>query len=532
MASDTESSIEPACESFSGDESNARQALDSFFRLSMDLLCVIGLDGRFQRLNAATEKILGYGAQELVGKSWFEIVHSDDLAATQDAVRHLSAGGQLTSFKNRCLCRDGSYKRLLWNLSAEASPQFIYAAAHDVTRRQQAEEATRRADKFLTSIVENIPHMIFVKDAQDLRFVRVNKAEEEMMGLSQSEMLGKNDYELFPGDEANFFIEVDRSVLEGGTLLDIPEETVHCATGIRVFHTKKIPIFDEAGQPQYLLGISEDITEFKQAEGELRARNALMHADLELARAMQEAFLVRQYPRVPQKAGAGESVLSFHHRYIPNAALGGDFFHVAALSGTCAGVFICDVMGHGVRSALVTAMIRALVGEKSLAAADPGGFMTAINEHLHGILEQARTPMFASAFYLVADMARGRLTYANAGHPSPLRVRRGAGTVEPLLTENSPSGPALGVFPNAVYESASCAMADDDLFVLVTDGVFEVQGHDDEYGEARLLDAVRRRVNLPVDTLFDELLQEIRAFSTNGVFADDVCLVGVNVSRL
>ena len=362
--------------------------------------------------------------------------------------------------------------------------------------------------------------------------MRVNKAEEEMMGLSQSQMLGKNDYELFPGDEANFFIDVDRSVLEDGTLLDIPEETVHCAKGIRVFHTKKIPIFDDAGQPQYLLGISEDITELKQAEGELRARNALMHADLELARAMQEAFLVRHYPRVPQKAGPGESVLSFHHRYIPNAALGGDFFHVAALSDSCAGIFICDVMGHGVRSALVTAMIRALVGEKSLSAADPGAFLTVINEHLHGILEQARTPMFASAFYLVADMARQRLTYANAGHPSPLRVRRDSGIVEPLLAQNCSSGPALGVLPDAVYESASCALSAADLLVLLTDGVFEVQGHDDEYGEARLLDAVRRRVHLPVDALFDEVLQEIRDFSANGEFADDVCLVGVNVNRL
>ncbi len=524
-----EFSTEPACEPlFGAEEQNARQALDSFFCLSMDLLCFIGFDGCFKRLNPAFERMLGYSQQELLDKPWFDIVHPDDLAATQHLVQRLSSGGQAASLENRCRCRDGSYKWLHWNLSADVSPQFICAAAHDITRRHEAEEATRRADKFLTSIVENIPHMIFVKDAQDLRFVRVNKAEEEMMGLSQSEMLGKNDYELFPGDEANFFIDVDRSVLEGGTLLDIPEETVHCATGVRVFHTKKIPIFDEAGKPQYLLGISEDITELKLAEEELRARNALMQADLELARAMQEAFLVRQYPRIPQKAAPGQSVLSFHHRYIPHATLGGDFFHVTALSDTCVGVFICDVMGHGVRSALVTAMIRALVGEKNPAAADPGAFLTSINSHLHGILEQARTPMFASAFYLVADTASGRLSYANAGHPSPLRVRREAGVVEHLLAPGSPSGPALGVFPEAVYETISSAMAADDLFVLTTDGVFEVQGHDDEYGEERLLDAVRRRINLPVDALFDELLQEIRDFSANSEFVDDVCLVGVN----
>ena len=162
MAPDQKSSIEAACEPLSGDECDAKQALDSFFCLSQDLLCLIGLDGSFRRLNPAFERILGYSPQELLGKSWFEIVHSDDRAATQDAVQRLTEGGQATSFETRCLCRDGSQKRVLWNLSSDIAPQCIYAAGHDVTRRQEAEEATRRADTFLTSIVENIPHMIFV----------------------------------------------------------------------------------------------------------------------------------------------------------------------------------------------------------------------------------------------------------------------------------------------------------------------------------------------------------------------------------
>ena len=515
-------------------ESAARQALDSFFNLSLDMLCIIGFDGYFKRLNPAFERVLGYSQGEMLARPVFEFIHPDDRAATEAQAQRLLAGERVEEFENRYRCQDGSYKWLLWNSSSDAAQQLIYAAAHDITLRREAAEATRRTEKFLTSIVENIPHMIFVKDAEELRFVRINKAEEEMMGLSQAQMIGKNDFDLFPEEEAQFFTTKDRSVLEGRTQVDIPEETVHSARGVRIFHTKKIPIFDEANHPQYLLGISEDITESKEAEEELRARNALMQADLDLARAMQEAFTVRQYPNFPQTAAPGESAFCFHHRYIPAAMLGGDFFDVLALSDTCVGVFICDVMGHGVRSALVTAMIRALIGEKSSATTDPGEFLMMINRQLHGILEQAHTSMFASAFYLVADAATGRICYANAGHPSPLRVRRAGngGTVEPLLAPDDPSGPALGVFQDAVYETVSGELAADDLIVLFTDGVFEVHSVHDEYGEERLLAALRQRMNLPMPALFDELLTEIRQFSTSGEFEDDVCLVGMNIAQL
>ena len=124
---------------------------------------------------------------------------------------------------------------------------------------------------FLKSILDNIPDMIFVKDAGDLRFVRFNKAGEKLLGLKQKDLIGKNDYDLFPKKEADFFIRKDRAVLRGRKLVDIPEEPIHTRKrGIRILHTKKIPLFDSSGKPRYLLGISEDITARKNAEEALR----------------------------------------------------------------------------------------------------------------------------------------------------------------------------------------------------------------------------------------------------------------------
>ncbi|MGE0711709.1 MAG: PAS domain S-box protein [Planctomycetota bacterium] len=129
----------------------------------------------------------------------------------------------------------------------------------------------REANAFLSAIVENIPHMIFVKDARELRFVRLNRAGEELLGFPRGELVGKGDADFFTPEEAASFTAKDREVLASGQLRDIPEEPIHAARGLRWLHTKKVPIIDEeSGKPHYLLGISEDITLRKTRDRALR----------------------------------------------------------------------------------------------------------------------------------------------------------------------------------------------------------------------------------------------------------------------
>ena len=142
---------------------------------------------------------------------------------------------------------------------------------------------TRERDAlFLDSIVENIPHMIFVKDAEELRFVLFNRAGEELLGTSRDELIGCNDYDFFPEEQADFFTNKDRQVLARGTVHAIPEEPIDTpGHGRRYLYTKKIPIFGSDGQPQYLLGISLDITDRKFVEEELkRAKEAAEAANV------------------------------------------------------------------------------------------------------------------------------------------------------------------------------------------------------------------------------------------------------------
>jgi PAS domain S-box-containing protein len=137
-------------------------------------------------------------------------------------------------------------------------------------------------EEFLNNVVENIPNILFVKDAEKLKYIRCNKAHEQLLGCPFEEIAGKNDYELFPGEIANSFIAQDREVISSKKLLDIPEEKIKTRDNEeRILHSKKIPILDENGNPKYLLGISEDITELKRAEAELKQAHVFTGAVLD-----------------------------------------------------------------------------------------------------------------------------------------------------------------------------------------------------------------------------------------------------------
>ncbi|MDR3405032.1 MAG: SpoIIE family protein phosphatase [Chthoniobacter sp.] len=272
---------------------------------------------------------------------------------------------------------------------------------------------------------------------------------------------------------------------------------------------------------------------FSRSEETLRKKNAEFEEDLRLAREAQMALLPRGFPSFPRGTPPQESALRFHHRYDPRHSVGGDFFDVPMVSDTKAGLFISDVMGHGVRAALMTAVIRGIVAQFAATVPDPAMVLAEINRVLLPILRQAGTPMFASAFYMVVDAATGETHFANAGHPSPLLIRRQTGEIERLGLPGRAHGPALGMLENAVYRSGTQDLASGDMVIMFTDGIFEVDGPNEEpFGQKRLVEAVRRRISLSPGQIFNEVIDEIHKFAVKEEFEDDVCLLGMEVDHL
>jgi PAS domain S-box-containing protein len=154
----------------------------------------------------------------------------------------------------------------------------LFAQLEHSEQLRLAEERAIQTSSLLDAIVENIPDMVFVKEADRLSFVRLNRAGEELLGRARDELIGMTDFDLFPASEATFFVTKDREALASGELVDIGEEPIHTTRGVRWLHTKKVPLLDRAGRPRYLLGLSHDITAHRELVAELSAAKSTAEA--------------------------------------------------------------------------------------------------------------------------------------------------------------------------------------------------------------------------------------------------------------
>lgn len=413
--------------------------------------------------------------------------------------------------------------------------------ADDLSDSQHQAEKLELENKMLRAVLDSMADNISIKDLKG-RYIFDNAAHCRFLGAARtSEVVGKTVFDFLPPDIAAKFYAEDLQVLQSGEpLVRCVDPSVDSA-GNRVWMSvTKMPLRDDDGRLLGLVSATHDITSRKNAEEQLaryaeklREKNAQLEEDLETARELQNALLPQQYPRFPGSASRETSALRFHHFFRSCSGVAGDFFHVYQISDSVAGIFISDVMGHGVRAALVAAMLRTLVEDSRAYATRPARFLQELNRGISEILKHTHLPIFVSAYYLVVDVARGELHYANAGHPSPLWVRRSHRSAEPLPRPTSKFDPVLGIFADAEYQGFSCELSPGDIVLLFTDGLFEVQGVDSQFfDQAGLLKCVRQRVDLDADELCKQLVEEVQRFAGAKDFADDVCLIALEVDHL
>ncbi len=266
---------------------------------------------------------------------------------------------------------------------------------------------------------------------------------------------------------------------------------------------------------------------------QLRERNREMENDLSMARDIQQAFLPRRYPEFPRGVAEGQSAIRFSHLYYPSGAVGGDFFDIIRVSDTQAGIFISDVMGHGARAALVVATLRGLIEQFSQVAHDPGVFLTQLNHTYASIFSQTGDLMFATALYLVVDVRTGRIVYTDAGHPYPVRLRRDTQEVEELAFDEGSKGPAIGLFDDSIYKNSECVLSLNDLLLFYTDGLSEAKGPEMEFYESgQMLDVIRAQMQSSPAQLLNALVENAQQYSARTDFDDDVCLLGLEMTRI
>ncbi len=395
-------------------------------------------------------------------------------------------------------------------------------------------------------LLENTPDQIYFKDSQG-RFIQASRSVANFMGVANpQDLIGKSDFDFWSRQTALETSADEKKIMETGLpLIGKVEKLTYPNGKVSWDYTSKLPLKDSKGRTIGVYGINKDFTKIKEMEdalaeernrlrtttAQLEAKNAQLEADLRMAREVQLALLPRDYPKLSRLGSSGYSALTFAHLYRPAEAVGGDFFDIFPLSQNRAGVFICDVMGHGLRAALITAVIRTLLEELRHLMDNPGRFLSALNLQLRAILERVDEPFIATAFYLIADAAAKKTEFSNAGHPVPIRVRRNDNIVEQLLERDGKHGPGLGLFDNVAYSTFHSPFDPKDCILLFTDGLYEVDSPSgEEFGLNSVVASLRSHSNLPAEQMFNALLTDACDFSNKQEFDDDVCIVAIEQS--
>lgn len=389
------------------------------------------------------------------------------------------------------------------------------------------------SEELLVQLLNHIDDNIYFKD-RDSRFILINEAFAQRLNMRPEDVVGKTDFDIFTEEHARPAFEAEKQIMETGEPLIGLEEKETWANGHRTWvSTTKMPMRDDEGNIFGTFGISRDITEHKLNElkvekyaRKLAQINRQLREDLHMAANLQLAFLPQFYPNFPEAADG--KCVEFFHRYIASKQISGDLCAIHKLNDSEAGMLVCDVMGHGVRSALITAIVHTMIGDLTRRNLPPGEFFSEMNRQLRPIFKSQDSFIFVTASYLVLNVETGTLRGASAGHTTPLIIHNQTPLeVAPLQAAEHINGPALAIVQNIDYKTFEMQLAPGDAVLMYTDGVLEEPNEDnEEFGMERVQESLRRQPDNHPETLCNALINAVCNFQECTQLDDDVCLLG------
>lgn len=229
----------------------------------------------FISVNEAAAQTFGYNREAFADLTLINLLHPDEHGrmwsgeADEDGVLNTPDVWTYQTADQR----DLRIQITTSHLEVGGRPAML-VALFDVTERMRAAEELGQTRAFLDAVVESVPAMLVVKDVRDGRFVLLNRAGEDLLGVGREDFIGKTDYDLFPIDQADAFVARDRAVIAEGGKHVVEDEPITTPRGLRHLQTTKLTMPGPDGHPAFLLAIAEDITDRNMAAEALKAAAA------------------------------------------------------------------------------------------------------------------------------------------------------------------------------------------------------------------------------------------------------------------
>jgi sigma-B regulation protein RsbU (phosphoserine phosphatase) len=464
-------------------------------------------------VNPRMAELLGYGEQEMLGRSLFDFVFESDLEQKRAGLQRRKQGVS-EHLEARYRRRDGSE---LWARVA-TSPLFredgtfegALAMVSDLTEKKRAEAEADRSREIIDLLyraVEQTADSVIITDRQG-RIEYVNPSFESVTGYLRAEAVGSTPRILksFVQDQ-DFYGALWDQILRGepfrGTLVNRKKSG-------ELFWTEQTitPIKDSTGQITHFVSVLKDITELR--------RRQQQELQLQMAREIQQRFYAGAAICV-----AGFDIASAAH---PAAETGGDYLDLFSMPDGRICIGIGDVSGHGLGAALVMALTRAYVRSFARVEPDLGEILRSVN---HMLVTDLQNNCFVTLLLVCLDSATRSLCYASAGHVPGFLINDSGG-IEYVLHS---SAPPLGLFEDCKCSSSSIELKPHELLLLLTDGAIEMTTSADvPFGMERVLEHVRAHRQSSARDIAEGIYQAARDFAGNTPQADDVTAVIARVA--
>ncbi|GAC1364806.1 MAG: hypothetical protein NVSMB32_07700 [Actinomycetota bacterium] len=510
----------------------AEEEFTQFFNLSLDLMAVTSLEGKLVRVNRSFTLLLGWSQEELLSRSYLDLVHEQDRRDTAARFAGLRQGSEMTDHEVRMVDHEGGYR---WcRVSARPVPEdgVAYVVAIDITERKRAAMLLAESEGRYRVLVEHAPEAIVVLDLDSGRFVDVNAQAERLFGMGRSQLCGMGPGDVSPPRQPGSGDATPAggqdSGQDGAEGRDAPALWIERALGGNTDPFEWVlkgaggaPVLCEirllelpAAKRRLARGSLIDITErrkLQEAQAAVAERDRELRQSQQIAQTLQRSLLPEELPEIPTVGLAA--------RYLPGSAgleVGGDWYDVMAMPSGAVALAIGDVVGRGLLAAATMGQLRTALRAYALEDASPGRVI----ERLGGLAKGLREAEMTTLVSAVYQPGSGLLTYMCAGHPPPLLVRPGG---EASFLEGGRVTP-LGV-PTVRGQEGSVLLDPGSVLILYTDGLIERPGSSLDAGMLALVEAVRAVPDASPEALCDAITAALIGDSSPG---DDVALLVVS----